>query len=98
MKTCQQPCERRNKTVQAGAWTWTTIIRRQDAWRPGTSLALRNLLHMRLLGGSWLLLEGSGTLHGRLWDASWKALGRLFEASKRLLGPKAVTARILTDF
>ena len=87
MKTCQQPCERRNKTVQAGAWTWSTTIRRQAAWRPGTSLAFRNLLRMRLLEGSWLLLEGSGMLVGRLWDASWKALGRLLEAFRRHLGP-----------
>ena len=98
MKTCQQPCERRNKTVQAGAWTWSTTIRRQAAWRPGTSLALRNLLHMRLLEGSWLLLEGSGTLVGRLWGASWKALGRLLEASKRHLGPKTVRATCFGPF
>ena len=53
---------------------------------------------MRLLEGSWLLLEGSGTLVGRLWDASWKALGRLLEASKRHLGPKTVIARIFGRF
>ena len=54
--------------------------------------------YMRLPEGFWLLLEGSGTLVGRLWDASWKALGRVLEASKRHLGPKAVTARICNRF
>ena len=37
-------------------------------------------------------------LVGRLWDASWKALRRPLEASKRHLGPKAVTARIFNRF
>ena len=53
---------------------------------------------MWLLEGSWLLLEDSGTLVGRLWDASWKALGRFLEASKRHLGPKTVTARFFGRF
>ena len=41
----------------------------------------------RLLGGSWVALEGS-----------WEGLGGFCEASKRHLGPKTITARIFERF
>ena len=46
------------------------------------------------VGASWRLLSASWGP----WDASWEALGRLLEASKRHLGPKPVIAKIFIGF